>query len=75
LAERNILIKISTKAKEFLSRKGYDPLYGARPLKRVIQREVQDPIALKVLKGEVKEGEIIKVDVDGKNQELIFKRD
>jgi len=75
LAERNILLKISTKAKEFLSRKGYDPLYGARPLKRVIQREVQDPIALKVLKGEVKEGEIIKVDVDGKNQELIFKRD
>ena len=62
LRERNIALEITQKAKEALGTKGYDPVYGARPLKRVIQKEVQDPIALKILKGELKEGKTIKVD-------------
>ncbi len=63
LAERNIELELTDAAKRLLAEKGYDPVYGARPLKRTIQRELQDPLALKILEGEFKEGETVIVDV------------
>jgi ATP-dependent Clp protease ATP-binding subunit ClpB len=65
LKARGITLKITDKARDLLGRQGYDPVYGARPLKRVIQRMVQDPIALRMLQGELKEGQTVKVDVQG----------
>lgn len=62
-------LKLTDKAKEWLADRGYDPVYGARPLKRTIQKYVQDPISLKILSGEIKEKSHILVDV-GKNNEL-----
>ncbi len=66
LADRGLKLEISPAASEWLANVGYDPEFGARPLKRAIQREVQDPLALKILSGEFKEGDTIKIDlVDG----------
>jgi ATP-dependent Clp protease ATP-binding subunit ClpB len=62
LAERGLTIHLTEQAKEHLARTGYDPDYGARPLKRVIQREVIDPIALALLRGEYADGDTIEVD-------------
>ncbi|HYK78432.1 MAG TPA: ATP-dependent chaperone ClpB [Micropepsaceae bacterium] len=61
LAERKIVIKLDAKAKAWLAQTGYDPVYGARPLKRVIQRSLQDPLAKMILEGEISDGEIVKV--------------
>jgi len=65
LADRGLKLEISPAAREWLANAGYDPEFGARPLKRVIQREVQDPLALKILSGEFREGDTIKIDVSG----------
>ncbi len=62
LAERKMNLKVTTKAMHVLSRHGYDPIYGARPLKRAIQKLVQDPLSLKILEGEYQEGDTIEVD-------------
>jgi ATP-dependent Clp protease ATP-binding subunit ClpB len=64
LRERQIELKLSDSARELLANKGYDPVYGARPLKRVIQKEVLDPLSIKVIKGEVHDGETVTVDND-----------
>jgi ATP-dependent Clp protease ATP-binding subunit ClpB len=71
--ERRIQLKMSEKSKEWLAKEGFDPAYGARPLKRVIQKEIQDKLALKILEGKFKEGDTIAVDVDDKKGELVFK--
>jgi ATP-dependent Clp protease ATP-binding subunit ClpB len=63
LDERKIVIELSKEAREFLAEKGYDPAYGARPLKRVIQKEVQDPLAQLLLAGEIKDGDRVRVGV------------
>jgi ATP-dependent Clp protease ATP-binding subunit ClpB len=73
LLERRIQLKMTEKAKEWLAREGFDPAYGARPLKRVIQKEIQDKLALKILGGKFKEGDTISVDVDEKKGELVFR--
>jgi ATP-dependent Clp protease ATP-binding subunit ClpB len=65
LADRSIEIEVSRAAKEKLAADGYDPAYGARPLKRVIQRDLQDPLALAILKGEFRDGDVVHVDVSG----------
>ena len=70
LADRHIEIKLTEKAKELLVKEGYDPAYGARPLKRTIQRLVLDPLAVKVLKGEFKDGSTVVVDAKADN--IIF---
>ncbi|MDD5448484.1 MAG: ATP-dependent chaperone ClpB, partial [Actinomycetota bacterium] len=57
LRQRNITIEFEDKAKDLLAEKGFDPVYGARPLKRVIQREIEDPLAIKILEGEITEGQ------------------
>ena len=62
LAERNIHVRLSPSAKELLVREGYDPHYGARPLKRTIQRRVLDPLAIRVLEGGFLEGDTVVVD-------------
>ncbi len=65
LEGRKVGLAITDRAKEFLGDEGYDPVYGARPLKRVIQKHVQDPIALKLLEGKIKENQKVNVDVNG----------
>ena len=62
LSERKLSINLTDNAKELLAKEGYDPTYGARPLKRAIQRMIQDPLALKLLSGEFVEGDTISVD-------------
>ncbi|NLE44819.1 MAG: ATP-dependent chaperone ClpB [Chloroflexi bacterium] len=64
MAERHIGLELSEAAQRYLADVGYDPVYGARPLKRVIQREVQDPLALALLRGEFTEGDTVRVDVE-----------
>jgi ATP-dependent Clp protease ATP-binding subunit ClpB len=73
LLERQIRLKMTDKAKEWLAKEGFDPAYGARPLKRVIQREVQDRLALMILEGKFKEGDTVTADVDPKKGELVFR--
>ena len=66
-------LKMTEKAKEWLAKEGFDPAYGARPLKRVIQKEIQDQLAMKILEGKFKEGDAVTVDLDSKKGELVFK--
>jgi ATP-dependent Clp protease ATP-binding subunit ClpB len=65
LAERKLGLEVTPPAKELLAERGYDPVYGARPLKRVIQQMVQNPLALELLDGQFHEGEIVLVDRQG----------
>ena len=74
LAERKIHIELTDKARELLFREGYDPQFGARPLKRAIQRLIQDPLAMKILDGEILPGETLTVDGDLKMGEMRFAR-
>jgi ATP-dependent Clp protease ATP-binding subunit ClpB len=66
LADRKIGLEVSREAREILAERGYDPVYGARPLKRTIQRDIQNPLAMKMLAGEYREGDTVAVDVDRK---------
>jgi ATP-dependent Clp protease ATP-binding subunit ClpB len=66
LTERKIGIELDQVAREWLADSGYDPVYGARPLKRTIQRNLQDPLAELILQGKVKDGDTVKVSSDGK---------
>jgi ATP-dependent Clp protease ATP-binding subunit ClpB len=70
LANRKISLELSERAQALIAEKGYDPAYGARPLKRTIQRMIQDPLAIKILDGEFKEGDVVKIDAIG--DELVF---
>ena len=63
LADRRITISLSPEAMQWLSDRGYDPVYGARPLKRAIQQELENPLAQRLLAGEFQPGETISVDV------------
>ena len=63
LAERRITISVSERVKELIASKGFDPVFGARPIKRMIQRMIEDPLSLKILNGEFKAGDEIKMDV------------
>jgi len=72
LAERKISLELTDEAKEVLFVEGYDPAFGARPLKRAIQKLVQDPLALKILDGEVLNGDHVIVDVDKTARTLRF---
>ena len=65
LSEKRITITLSDAARDMLAEQGFDPTYGARPLKRVIQRQVLDPLAMEILEGRVKEGSNVYVEVEG----------
>jgi ATP-dependent Clp protease ATP-binding subunit ClpB len=73
LAERNIRLELDASAKDLLMREGYDPSYGARPLKRAIQTFIQNPLAVKLLQGEIQPGQVIKLSASGDHME--FKQD
>jgi ATP-dependent Clp protease ATP-binding subunit ClpB len=72
LAERHIQIRLTDAAKEFLVRLGYDPTYGARPLKRAIQKEIENPLGRRILQGTVRDGDTVEVDYDSTNGQLTF---
>jgi ATP-dependent Clp protease ATP-binding subunit ClpB len=62
LEDRKIFVALTDTAKEWLVREGYDPAYGARPLKRAIQKHILDPLAMRVLEGDFREGDRVQVD-------------
>jgi ATP-dependent Clp protease ATP-binding subunit ClpB len=74
LADRQITLELTPKAYELLLEDGYDPAYGARPLRRTIQRLIQDPLALQILEGKVLPGDHLRVDRDDKNDAMRFAR-
>jgi ATP-dependent Clp protease ATP-binding subunit ClpB len=74
LAERNITLELTPRAKNLLLHEGYDPAYGARPLRRTIQRLVQDPLAMQILDGAVLPGDHVVVDRDGERDAMHFER-
>jgi len=73
LEEKKIDLVLKPKAREVLAERGFDPVYGARPLKRTIQKEIQNPLAMKILAGEFKEGDIVEVDADREGR-IVFKK-
>jgi ATP-dependent Clp protease ATP-binding subunit ClpB len=68
LQKKKIDIRISDKAKKLLAERGYDPVYGARPLKRVLQQDIQNPLAMQILEGKYQEGDTVAIDLDEKGQ-------
>jgi ATP-dependent Clp protease ATP-binding subunit ClpB len=72
LAARRIELEVTDGARALLGREGYDPTFGARPLKRTIQRLVQDPLSLKLLQRELSDGDTVTVDAEG--DAIVFKR-
>ncbi|HEY8484797.1 MAG TPA: ATP-dependent chaperone ClpB [Longimicrobiales bacterium] len=74
LAERRITLRVTDAAKAAIAAEGYDPAFGARPLKRAIQRMVQNPLALRILEGEFGEGDEVVVDYDNEARQLTFAR-
>jgi ATP-dependent Clp protease ATP-binding subunit ClpB len=72
LKEKDITIEITDDAKEILAARGYNPAYGARPLKRVIRQDIENPLSRKILEGELLEGDNIIIDL--KNDDIIFKK-
>ena len=65
LKQRDIKISIGVGVRDWLAKKGFDPQYGARPLKRVIQKNILDPLSLKIIAGEIKEGKSVKITLEG----------
>jgi ATP-dependent Clp protease ATP-binding subunit ClpB len=74
LRERKLEIVLTERAKETLARDGFDPAYWARPLRRAIERRIQNPLALKLLEGDFAEGDTVEVDLDPGSQQLTFSR-
>ena len=74
LSQRNIKVVVTDAAKKLLGEEGYDPTFGARPLKRVIQQRIENPLASRILRGEFGEGDTVKIDVDAKRREFTFEK-
>jgi ATP-dependent Clp protease ATP-binding subunit ClpB len=74
LAERKLTISVNDSVKELIASKGFDPVFGARPVKRTIQRLVEDPLSIKILNGEFSEGDTIKADVSVSDGTIVFSR-
>src|SRR5207237_10090849 len=72
LADKQLKLELTGRAKEAIGRAGYDPVYGARPLKRAVQRLVLDPLAMKVLQGDFAPGDTIRVDAGASSDVLTF---
>ncbi|HEX9048783.1 MAG TPA: NDP-hexose 4-ketoreductase, partial [Verrucomicrobiae bacterium] len=70
LRKKNLKLELDEKAKDFLVEKGYDPQYGARPMRRAVERFFEDPLAEEILKGALHEGELIHVTAD--KDKLVF---
>jgi ATP-dependent Clp protease ATP-binding subunit ClpB len=74
LLERKINLEVTDAAEEHIAREGYDPVFGARPLKRAIQKEIQNPLAFRILQGEFRDGDTVLVDYSSKTGELVFQK-
>jgi ATP-dependent Clp protease ATP-binding subunit ClpB len=74
LAEKKIRVELQPAAKQLLFKRGYDPSFGARPLRRAIQNLIQDPLALKLLDGEIQAGDTVSVDADLEQGVMTFER-
>jgi ATP-dependent Clp protease ATP-binding subunit ClpB len=74
LAERKVRVELTPAARERVLRDGYDPAYGARPLRRTVQRLVQDPLAMRILEGGILPGDVVRVDVDPQSDSMRFER-
>ena len=72
LAERRVRLELSDRARTHLVRSGYDPTYGARPLKRAIQKQIETPLGRLMIKGEIRDGQIVRVDFDSAKDQLTF---
>jgi ATP-dependent Clp protease ATP-binding subunit ClpC len=72
LKDKDMAIELTSAAKALLAKRGYDPVLGARPLRRTIQREIEDPMSEKMLFGDLKPGEIVIVDVEGEGEDAKF---
>jgi len=72
LAEKDMNIELTMDAKDLLSKRGFDPVLGARPLRRTVQREIEDVMAEKLLYGELHPGQIVLVGVEGEGAEAVF---
>jgi ATP-dependent Clp protease ATP-binding subunit ClpA len=72
LVEQEIGIELSPEAKDWLANEGYDPIFGARPLRRAVQRFVENPLANRILSGEFGHGDTVKVDIDDDLKGLTF---
>jgi ATP-dependent Clp protease ATP-binding subunit ClpB len=72
LRERKLDLVLSARAKEAIAKEGFDPAFGARPLRRTIEKRIQNPLALKLLEGEFAEGDTVEIDADPKTGELVF---
>jgi len=73
LQDMEINLKVDKKVEEILAERGFDPQFGARPLKRTIQRQLQDPLALQILEGKIKEKDKVQVEFEEKKKEIVFK--
>jgi ATP-dependent Clp protease ATP-binding subunit ClpC len=73
LEERGLNVELTELARKWLADEGYDPAFGARPLRRALQKHVESPLSVKLLKGEFSEGDTIIVDVDDLKENLIFR--
>jgi len=73
LAHRHIDLSLSEKVMSFIAEKGYDPVYGARPLKRVIQQYIENPLSMDILKGNITDGSRVNAEVDG--DRIVFRTD
>jgi ATP-dependent Clp protease ATP-binding subunit ClpC len=72
LSEHNIAVELSSEARSWLAKEGYDPAFGARPLRRAIQKYVESPLSIELLEGKFKDGATVQVDVDEKANKLVF---
>jgi ATP-dependent Clp protease ATP-binding subunit ClpB len=72
LAEQHIELVLSDSARDLIARQGYDPVYGARPLKRVIQRQIENPLAMEILEGKILEGAKLSAEADG--ERIVFRQ-
>jgi ATP-dependent Clp protease ATP-binding subunit ClpB len=72
LAEQNIELILANSARDLIARQGYDPIYGARPLKRVIQRQIENPLALEILEGKILEGAKLSAEAEG--EQIVFRK-
>ena len=72
LKKRNINISLDTTATEFLMKEGYDPQYGARPMRRAVEKNIEDPLSEHLLRGDVREGDVVKVTFDPETKRLKF---
>jgi len=74
LDEHGLKISLSKKARKWLAKEGYDPSFGARPLQRTLQKQIESPLSIKLLSGNFKEGDEVLVDLDEKEETIIFKK-